>query len=190
MPYIAKMTPMAGEFGIVVSGPRQAGVKKRRRHMKRSMKRTLYLAAIPAAFALGMFASPSLPLAHAQAPAPMPALRPAIIDLTALTNADLGGFVIGTIRSKAVAQTPNGTLSLQTGDAPRHTHAQSDEFQYVISGEGKFWLDGSMRDIHPGELIVIPRGTVHGGSSASSGQFRVLALKMPPPVAGDTQIVK
>jgi quercetin dioxygenase-like cupin family protein len=160
--------------------------------MKLSLKRTLYLAALPAAFALGMFASPGVPQAQAQAqvPAAMPAINPMIIDLSAMTNADLGKVVVGTIRSKNLAQTPNGTLSLQTGDAPKHTHAQSDEFQYVISGEGKFWLGDSMRDIHAGDLIVIPRGTQHGASIASSGQFKVMALKMPPPVAGDTQMVK
>jgi quercetin dioxygenase-like cupin family protein len=156
--------------------------------MKRNMQRALYLAAIPAAFAMGMFASPSVPTA--QAAAPTPVISPAIIDLSAMTNADLGNIVVGTIRSKSLVQTPNGTLSLQTGDAPKHTHAQSDEFQYVISGEGKFWLGDSLRDIHAGDLIVIPRGTAHGASIASSGQFKVMALKMPPPVAGDTQMVK
>jgi mannose-6-phosphate isomerase-like protein (cupin superfamily) len=152
------------------------------------MKKIFVLAAVPAAFACGVWMAPGLQTAHAQAAG----MNAEVIDLAAITNADLGAIVpnAGTIRSKTLVQMPGGTIAVQTGDAPKHTHAQSDEIQYVISGEGTFWLGAEARKVHAGDLIVVPKGTVHGGSVAASGEFKTLAIKLPPPVKGDTQRVE
>jgi len=153
------------------------------------MRRFIYLAALPAAFVAGMFASHLGSLAWAQSPdAP---LTPQIIDLAAITDADLGAKVpnMGTLRSKGLVVTPNGTIAVQTGNVPKHTHRGSDEIQYVISGSGTFWLGNEQRQIHAGELIIIPKGTIHAGSEATSGEFKVLSIKLPPQAPGDMQMV-
>ncbi|OAJ57749.1 cupin [Paraburkholderia ginsengiterrae] len=153
------------------------------------MRRYFYLAALPASFVAGMFASHlgTLPRAHA-ADAPLTAQ---IIDLAALTDADLGAVVpnMGTLRSKGLVITPSGTLAVQTGNVPKHTHQGSDEIQYVISGSGTFWLGNEQRQIHAGDLIIVPKGTVHAGSMADSGELKLLAIKLPPQAPGDTQMV-
>ncbi|MGI4858508.1 MAG: cupin domain-containing protein [Janthinobacterium lividum] len=110
-----------------------------------------------------------------------------IIDLQAMTDAEVGPIQPnhGTLRSKTLLKTPNGTIAVQAGDSPKHYHAETDEIQYVISGTGKFWLGESMRDVHPGDVIIIPKGTPHAGSHASEGNFKVLSIKLPPQAEDD-----
>lgn len=152
------------------------------------MNKYVLMSAVPAAFVAGLFVSRAMPDAQAQ-PAPLGAQ---VIDVAAIGPAELGAPPAGpvTVRSKNLVQTPNGTISVQMGDAPKHTHAQSDEIQYILAGEGTFWLGDSARHVKAGDLIVVPRGTVHGGSVSTSGEFKALAIKLPPPVAGDMQRVQ
>ncbi|MCX4149194.1 MULTISPECIES: cupin domain-containing protein [Paraburkholderia] len=153
------------------------------------MRRYIYLAALPATFVAGMFASHLGTLARAQA-SDVP-LTAQIVDLAALTDADLGPQIpnMGTLRSKGLVVTPSGTVAVQTGNVPRHTHRGSDEIQYVISGSGTFWLGNEQRQIHAGDLITIPKGTVHAGSEPTSGEFKVISIKLPPQAPGDMQMV-
>jgi quercetin dioxygenase-like cupin family protein len=153
------------------------------------MHRHIYLAAIPVAFVAGLFASHLVTLARAQVPESK--LTAQIIDLGAMTDADIGEQVpnMGTLRTKSLVVTPNGTIAVQTGNVPKHTHTGSDEIQYVISGSGTFWLGDEQRPIHAGDLIIIPKGTVHAGSVPTSGEFKVLAIKLPPQAPGDMQMV-
>jgi mannose-6-phosphate isomerase-like protein (cupin superfamily) len=151
------------------------------------MRRMLLLTVIPAAFLAGFFSSRLTPAAQAQ----QQPLQPQIIDLSAITDADLGNTVpnLGTLRGRTLVVLPQGTIALQTGNVPKHIHSDANEFQYVISGSGTFWLGDTQRDIHPGDLIVIPKGTVHAGSVPTSGEFKVLTIKMPPQAADDMHMV-
>jgi mannose-6-phosphate isomerase-like protein (cupin superfamily) len=151
------------------------------------MRRMLFSAAIAAAFLAGLLAARNTPPAQAQATA----LQPQIIDLAAITSADLGDMVpnFGTLRSRTLVTLPQGTLAVQTGDVPKHMHNDSDELDYVISGSGAFWLGDHQQEIRAGDLIVIPKGTVHAGSRASSGEFKLLAIKMPPQAPGDAHLM-
>ena len=160
------------------------------------------LSAMAACAALSLAAT----LAHAQqSPAPaaampmaMPAaapagqaLQPQIIDLRKMTDKQIGPLVpnIGTLRSKMLVSLPEGTVAIQSGDVPKHTHAGSVEIQYVISGHGKFWLGDKQYDVHPGDLIVIPKNTAHSGTHANNPRFKVLSIKLPPQAAGDMHLV-
>jgi mannose-6-phosphate isomerase-like protein (cupin superfamily) len=46
---------------------------------------------------------------------------------------------------------------------PAHYHAGSDEYLYVVSGRGTFWMENSANESEfaPGQLLVFGRGTVH-----------------------------
>jgi mannose-6-phosphate isomerase-like protein (cupin superfamily) len=152
------------------------------------MRQYIYLAALPAAFVAGVFASHLGTPARAQA-SNVP-LTAQIIDVAAMTDADLGPPIpnLGILRSKGMVVTPSGTIAVQSGNVPRHTHRGSDEIQYVISGTGTFWLGNEQRQIHPGDLIIIPKGTVHAGSEPTSGEFKVLSIKLPPQAPDDIQM--
>ncbi|WP_206951494.1 cupin domain-containing protein [Trinickia acidisoli] len=152
------------------------------------MYRHFTLIATPAACAAALFVSLTPSQAYAQAPAPE--LQPQIIDLRAMTDAQIGPLVphVGTLRSKTLVATPDGTVAVQSGDVPKHTHQHSVEIQYVISGSGTFWLGDKPRHIHAGDLIIIPENTVHAGSVPIHGRFKVLSIKLPPQQPGDMQM--
>jgi mannose-6-phosphate isomerase-like protein (cupin superfamily) len=46
---------------------------------------------------------------------------------------------------------------------PAHYHATCDEYLYVFSGRGTFWMEdeSTCAEFGPGELLVFKRGTVH-----------------------------
>jgi quercetin dioxygenase-like cupin family protein len=153
------------------------------------MRRYFTVAAISAAFAAGLFASHLTTPAQAQAsPSEVNAQ---IIDLAAMSDADIGALVpqMGTLRTKTLVTTPSGTVAVQSGNVPKHMHMGSVEIQYVIAGTGTFWLGNEQREIHPGDLIIIPKGTAHAGSHPTSGEFKVLSIKLPPQAPGDTHMV-
>ncbi len=46
---------------------------------------------------------------------------------------------------------------------PPHYHATSDEYLYVLSGRGTFWMEdpATVAEFGPGQLLFFARGTVH-----------------------------
>src|SRR4029077_19571178 len=46
---------------------------------------------------------------------------------------------------------------------PPHYHATCDEYLYVFSGRGTFWMgdESTSAEFGPGELLFFKRGTVH-----------------------------
>ncbi len=153
------------------------------------MPRYAALFAVPVAFACGYLVSQAgLPPAHAQTPPA--ALAPQIIHVGAMSNEDIGPLIpnMGTLRTKGLVATPNGTIAVQTGNVPKHLHNSADEIQYVIAGKGTFLLGNEQREVGPGDLIIVPRDVAHG-SMATSADFKALAMKLPPQAAGDTHLL-
>jgi len=108
-------------------------------------------------------------------PAPMTAM---IIHVPALASADLPPAAPGAaLQTKIVAAAEGATVQVQVGTVSKHTHTAANEVQYVVQGQGKFWLGDSYRDVGPGDLIIIPKGTPHGGTTTS---FKAVAIKTPP----------
>ena len=147
--------------------------------------------AFVAGIAFAPIAQRLLPDAHAQASAPAaaPGLAPMIIDVAALKDADLAATPIPDLRSKVFVATPSGTIAVQIGNVAKHFHSNTDEIQYIVEGTGTAWLGGEKREIRPGMLIVIPRGTHHAGTEATSGRFKAIAIKIPPQDPKDTTFV-
>ena len=48
-------------------------------------------------------------------------------------------------------------------ETPPHFHAHSDEYLYVLSGRGAFWMGdpSNSGEFIPGDLLFFKRGTVH-----------------------------
>lgn len=160
-----------------------------------------------AACAALSFCGATLAQAQTQTPAPAPmsmpmtapaaapaaqALQPQVIDLRKMTDKQIGPLVphVGTLRSKTLVNLPEGTVAIQSGDVPKHMHEGSVEIQYVIAGHGKFWLGDKQVEVHPGDLIIIPKNTAHSGTHASNPRFKVLSIKLPPQGSGDMHLVQ
>jgi mannose-6-phosphate isomerase-like protein (cupin superfamily) len=152
----------------------------------RSLPRIFAITAI--AFTGGLIASPLLQHALSEAHAE-PVSAPAIYDLLNMPSADLPATPNREMRSKSLVVTDNATIALQAGNAPKHYHAKSDEIQYIVEGTGQMWVGNERREIRPGMLIVIPKGTPHSGTIVTSGPIKAIAIKIPPQGNGDVVLV-
>ena len=150
---------------------------------------TLALAVV-VAFAAGFAASPltqyTLSAARAEA---SPPLAPAVIDLMALKHGDLPTTANPEMNTRMLVTTDNATLQIQSGNVAKHIHPKTDEIQYIIEGSGAMWLGNMRKEFKPGTLIIIPKGTPHGGSIVTSGPVKALAIKIPPQPKDDTVFV-
>jgi mannose-6-phosphate isomerase-like protein (cupin superfamily) len=141
-------------------------------------------AAVLVAFGAGFGAAHFMPPATA---ATLP-LTPQLIDLAAITPDDLPPSS-GPVRSKGLVAQDGMTLGVQIGPAPKHYHADANEIQYVVSGEGSEWLGDKQVGLRPGMLLIIPKGTTHGGTIETSGHLKLIAIKTPPQAPDDTHPV-
>jgi len=70
---------------------------------------------------------------------------------------------------------------VEIADAKLHYHERTDEFYYVIDGQGTMVLDDETIELHQGVVVYIPRGVRH----KAIGKLTVLTICIPPGVLGD-----
>jgi mannose-6-phosphate isomerase-like protein (cupin superfamily) len=153
--------------------------------MTHTALRTAAVAAL--AFIAGVGASHvALPARAAAAP-----LQPATIDLGVLTPADLPTPTPASPnqRSKVLASADGAAVQIQIGTVAKHYHADANEIQYVVDGTGSEWLGDRQYPVKAGMLLVIPKGTPHGGTVETSGHLKILAIKTPPQDPSDVHPV-
>jgi mannose-6-phosphate isomerase-like protein (cupin superfamily) len=66
-------------------------------------------------------------------------------------------------------------------NAKLHYHERTDEFYYVISGQGTMWLDDEQIALHEGVVVYIPRGVKH----KAAGDLTILTVCIPRGVLND-----
>ncbi len=66
-------------------------------------------------------------------------------------------------------------------DAKLHYHAKTDEFYYIIDGEGTMELDDEVIELHRGVVVYVPRGVRH----KAIGNLTVLTVCVPRGVLHD-----
>jgi len=66
-------------------------------------------------------------------------------------------------------------------EAKLHYHAKTDEFYYVVDGNGSMTLDGEEIELHKGVVVYIPRGVRH----KARGNLTILTVCIPPGVMDD-----
>ena len=62
---------------------------------------------------------------------------------------------------------------------PSHSHADNDEFVYVLEGVLHFRVGSEERDLAPGDWMFTPRGTVHAFSNRHPATVRALVTNTP-----------
>lgn len=67
---------------------------------------------------------------------------------------------------------------------PAHRHLHSQETVYVISGKGVLEVEGGTRDLEAGDLVIVPRDTLHGFTPVD-GPAVILSIFSPPFREGD-----
>ena len=125
-------------------------------------------------------------------------LRPAIaaenITAQVIHTGELEGDALGMpsgtgMRSKMFVTADGMTISVQDGNVPKHMHPNTNEFQYILDGTGTIWLGDKEVKVKPGDLVVIPKGTPHGGTKPEGRPFKAIAIKTPPQAPDDTKLL-
>lgn len=64
---------------------------------------------------------------------------------------------------------------------PPHFHRQCDEYLYVVSGRGTFWMGdpADVAEFKPGQLLFFERGTVHALPEIIDGPVVFLSVDAP-----------
>jgi len=145
--------------------------------------------AIGVAFIAGLIVSPFARLAPRDAHSETAALTPAMIDLAGMKHGDLPTTPNPEMNAKLLVVTDNATVGIQSGNVAKHIHPKTDEIQYIIEGSGAMWLGGERKEFKPGTLIIIPKGTAHGGTLVTSGPVKAIAIKIPPQPKDDIVFV-
>jgi len=75
---------------------------------------------------------------------------------------------------------------LEITDAKLHYHERTDEFYYILGGQGRMTLDDSEIELHEGVVVYVPRGTRH----RAWGDLKVLVVCIPRGVLHDVHEVE
>ncbi|GBQ91387.1 hypothetical protein AA23498_1170 [Acetobacter nitrogenifigens DSM 23921 = NBRC 105050] len=64
---------------------------------------------------------------------------------------------------------------------PPHYHEKSDEYLYILSGRGTFWMEteDTKGEFGPGQLIFFKKGTVHALPDILEGPVIFLSIDTP-----------
>jgi len=125
-------------------------------------------------------------------------LRPAYaaenITAQVISTGDLEGDKLsplnaGGMRNKLLVSADGVTIAIQDGSPPKHLHANANEIQYILEGTGTIWLGDKEVTVKPGDLVVIPKGTPHGGTKPVGRTIKAIAIKTPPQAPDDTKIL-
>ena len=148
------------------------------------MNRVVAAFALTTAFAAGCGATHFLRPAHAAEN-----LTAQVIS-TGELEGDKLGMPSGTgMRSKLFVAADGMTISIQDGSPPKHLHANAHEIQFVLEGTGTIWLGDKEVTVKPGDLVIIPKGTPHGGTKPVGRTIKALAIKTPPQAPDDTKLL-
>ena len=148
------------------------------------MNRIATTLSIAAAFAAGCGVSHLL----------RPALAAESITAQVIHTGEMEGDQLGAankvgFRSKMFVSADGATVSIQDGNVPKHMHPNTNEIQYILEGTGTIWLGDKEVTVKPGDLVVIPKGTPHGGNKPNGRPIKAIAIKTPPQAPDDIKLL-
>jgi quercetin dioxygenase-like cupin family protein len=75
------------------------------------------------------------------------------------------------------------SMTLQPGQStggPENRHPDSDQWLYVVAGQGRATVDGDDVALGEGDLVCIQAGETHGITSDGDERLETLNLYVPP----------
>ena len=106
-------------------------------------------------------------------PPPPPDVKFAVLDMPAFIEKNYIGKAAGKTTPMGCATGGSSTLLQINEPLAMHTHDDSDEFIYVIAGQGMARLSGREESLGPAVFLMIPRGMPH---TVSAGPKKPLVL--------------
>ena len=148
------------------------------------MNRLTITLSLTAAFAAGCAVTHLLRPAYAAETIAAQVIHTGELEGDAISAANAGGM-----RNKTFVSVDGATISIQDGSPPKHLHANANEIQYILEGTGTIWLGDKEVRVKPGDLVIIPKGTAHGGTKPDGRTFKAIAIKTPPQGPNDTTLL-
>jgi mannose-6-phosphate isomerase-like protein (cupin superfamily) len=148
------------------------------------MNRIVTTMSIAAAFAAGCGVTHLLRPALAAEPITAQIIHTGEMEGDALSPANPAGM-----RNKLFVNADGATIAIQDGPAPKHLHPIANEIQYILEGTGTIWFGDKEVRIKPGDLVIIPHGTVHGGTKPDGRPFKAISIKTPPQAPDDIKLL-
>ncbi len=115
---------------------------------------------------------PSKPVEALPPPSP-PEVKIAVLDLPAFIEKNYIGKAAGKTTPMGCATGGSSTLVQINEPLALHTHDDSDEFIYVIAGQGLARVSGREEPLGPAVFLMVPRGMPH---TISAGPKKPLVL--------------
>jgi mannose-6-phosphate isomerase-like protein (cupin superfamily) len=129
----------------------------------------------------------AMPPPPAPPPAPVPEptptagrtvnAKPVAIDMPAFIEKYYVGRAAGKTTAITCATGGDANLLQLNDGLAEHTHADADEFLYVIAGQGAVRMGEKVEALGPGVFMMIPRGTAHVITPAVKKPLVALSLK-------------
>ncbi len=63
---------------------------------------------------------------------------------------------------------------------PAHAHPDGEELIYVISGEGKVYVDGEVQVLKPGTAVLFQKNSIHMVRNSGTEEMKVICFFAPP----------
>ena len=148
------------------------------------MNRIATTLSIAAAFAAGCGVTHLLRPASPPTTSPRRSSIPANSKATRSAPANAGGM-----RNKTVRLGRRRDHLDPGRQPPKHLHPNANEMQYILEGTGTIWLGDKEVQVKPGDLVIIPKGTPHGGTKPDGRTIKAIAIKTPPQAPDDTKLL-
>jgi mannose-6-phosphate isomerase-like protein (cupin superfamily) len=102
----------------------------------------------------------------------------------------MDGSTIRSLLDRSNAPVRNQSLAEATlppgGRTRPHRHRESEEFYYVLEGEGVMTIETEEAPVGPGDAILIPPGARHSLRNTGAATLRILCCCAPPYAHEDT----
>jgi quercetin dioxygenase-like cupin family protein len=89
------------------------------------------------------------------------------------------------VRTLRVTESASYHVVRLSGDEKPHVHRGSDLTVTVLSGKVRMNLEAQVVEVHPGQVIDIPKGSFHYAENLSDGPSEAYVVFSPPFQKGD-----
>ena len=122
-------------------------------------------------------APPPPPAPEAPSKKPSVDAKPAVFDVPSVFEKEFVGRGAG--KTTPLGCGGEGSASLIQLNQPlqQHSHDDSDEFLYVVGGEGTATVQGTTQKLKAGILLFVPSGTPHGLSASGRNPLVVMSIR-------------
>jgi len=112
--------------------------------------------------------------------------KPVALDMPAFIEKNYVGRAAG--KTTPLACSTGGTATLLQINEPvaEHTHADADEFIYVIAGQGTARLGDRQEALGPGVFMLIPRGAAHSFTAGPKKPLVLISTRAGEKCGGDS----